>query len=180
MTSIIDKLPKNWESKLEYELLLEQRNMYTKRAYICSPCSNDSKKTVYRNMRAARFYMYCVKNELGFIARAQHAYLPALLNDMMPLERAQALRIGLQLLESNDFVLVCGDRITSGMHGEIKHAAKLGIPIMVFHSETYINVRKIVTRAGADKGLISFESKYPQLSMNAEDLFSNERETANG
>lgn len=172
MRSIIDRLPENWEAELEYQLLLDQRDRYSKRAYICSPCSDSSKKEVWRNIRAARFYMFYAKKELCFIARAPHAFLPALLSDMIPSERALALRIGLDILESGDIVFVCGNKLTSGMRGEIEHAAKLGIPIQVFHPELYLAVRKIVTRMGADKHLVSHTSGHPALAMCTEDLFS--------
>lgn len=172
MSNIIEKLlPENWESELEYQLLLDQRDRYSKRAYICSPCSDSSKRVVYQNIRAARFYMYYAKKELHFTARAPHAYLSILLSDMIPAERALALRIGLNILEANDFVFVCGNRITRGMRGEIEHAAKLGIPIWVFNADLYIDVRKIVTRMGADKNLVTNELQHPLLSMSAEELF---------
>ena len=171
MTPIIDKLPDNWEAELEYQLLLDQRDRYSKRAYICSPCSDGSKKEVYRNIRAARFYMYTAKKELAFTARAPHAYLPMLLSDNNPAERALALRTGLNILEGNDLVLVCGNRMSCGMRGEIEQAAKLGIPILVFHPELYIEIRKIVTRMGADKQLVNHERNAPDLSMSTHDLF---------
>lgn len=171
MSQIIDSLPMNWEAELEYQLLLDQRNRYSKRAYICSPCSDSSKKAVQRNIRAARFYMYMAKKDLCFTARAPHAYIPMLLSDAIPAERALALRLGLNVLEANDIMLVCGYRLTHGMRGEIEHAAKLGIPIIVFHPELYIDVRKIVTRLGGDKQLVSFDNDHPYLALSAEDLF---------
>lgn len=171
MISIIDALPENWEAKLDYQLLLDQTDRYRKKAYICSPCSNSSKKAVHRNIKAARFYMYYAMKELCFTTRAPHAYLPLLLSDMIPAERALALRNGLNILEANDFVFVCGNRVTSGMRGEIEYAAKLGIPIWVFHPDLYVDVRKIVARMGADKRLVTHKSQHPKLSMSAEELF---------
>ena len=171
MTTIIDSLREGWEADLEYQLLLDQKDRYSKRAYICSPCTDSSKKAVQRNIRAARFYMYITKKELCFTARAPHAYLPILLSDAIPAERALALRIGLNVLESNDMILVCGNRITGGMRGEIEHAAKLGVPILVFHADLYIEVRKIVTRAGAAKQLVSLEQNCPHLALSVEELF---------
>ena len=174
MISIINSLPENWEAQLEYQLLLDQTDRYRKKAYICSPYSDSSKKAVYRNIRTARFYMHYAMKELCFTSRAPHAYLPVLLSDMMPSERALALRIGLNVLEANDFIFVCGNRITSGMRGEIEHAARLGIPIWVFHPDLHIDVRKIVTRMGADKRLVTYEPQHPELSMSAEELFGME------
>ena len=170
MQSIIDKLPENWEAELEYNLLCRQHDRYAKTAYVCSPCSDSSKKMVYQNMRAARYYMYYVLGEMCMTAKAPHAYLPALFSDAIHSERALALRIGLQVLETSDLVFVCGDRISSGMRGEIEHAAKLGIPIQVFHPDRYLDVQKIVTRMGADKRLVSHEARHPLLSCCAEEL----------
>ena len=170
MLSIIDALPDNWEAKLEYQLLLGQRDKYSKRAYICSPCRDNSKKAVSKNITAARFYMHHAKNELGFSARAPHAYLPVLLSDMNPVERSLALHIGLGILETSDIVFVCGNILTGGMRGEIEHAAKLLIPIQVFCQDLYVDVRKTVTRAGADKSLVSFESGYPCLGLSTDEL----------
>jgi len=172
MQSIIDKMPDNWESELEYQLLCRQADRCSKRAYICSPCSDRSKKIVNQNMRTTRYYMYYALNEMCVAAKAPHAYLPTLFSDAVPSERALALRVGLQVLEISDIVFVCGDRISSGMRGEIEYAAKLGIPILVFHPDRYLDVQKIVTRAGADKRLVSYEARHPLLSRSAEDLFS--------
>ncbi len=172
MQSIIEKLPENWEAELEYKLLLKQRDAFSKCVYVCSPCSDGSKKAIYQNMRAARFYMRHILTEMCMAARAPHAYLPVLFSDEDYAERSLVLKLGLQMLESNDFLYVCGNRISSGMRGEIEHAAKLGMPITVFDHELYIEVRKIATRRGADKCLVSYESKYPMLALSADDLFS--------
>ncbi len=174
MQSIIDRLPENWEAELEFQLLLRQRNTYSKSVYVCSPCSNGSKKAVYQNMRAARFYMRHILHDMCMAARAPHAYLPALLSDSSYSERSLALQTGLRMLENNDFMFVCGNKISSGMRGEIERAAELGMPITVFHHDIYIEVRKIVTRANADKDLVGFEPNYPLLAYSADDLFSTE------
>lgn len=170
MLNIVQDLPDNWESELEYQLLLNRTDRFRKRAYICSPCSDSSKKALYRNMRAARFYLHYI-SKLGFAAQAPHAYLPVLFSDGIPAERALALRVGLSVLEANDLMFVCGNRVSSGMQGEIEHAAKLGIPIEVFHPALYVDVRKIVTRIGADKCLVTQEPHHPMLALSAEEIF---------
>ena len=170
----IHNLPDNWESAMEYQTLLDQRDRYQKRAYICSPCSDSSRTAMYQNMVAARFYMQYAKKELCFSARAPHAYLPVLFNDGAPAERAIALQIGLHLLELSDMMLVCGDRLSSGMRGEIEHAVKIQIPILVFHPDLYLAVRKLVTRMGGDKRQVSCESGHTALAMSMEALFESE------
>ena len=172
MQSIIEKLPKNWESELEYELLLKQRDHYTKSVYVCSPCGDESKKAVYKNMIAARFYMRYILTEMHFTSKAPHAYLPIFFSDTDYSERSLALKTGLKILEKNDFLFVCGNRITSGMRSEIDHAAKLGIPISTFHHDVNLDVRKIVTRLNASKALVSHEATHTLLAYSPEDLFS--------
>ena len=174
MLSIIDKLPDGWEAQLESRLLCQKRDRLAKRAYICSPCSAGSQQAVHQNIRAARYYMHYALNEMCVTAVAPHAYLPVLLSDANPQERALALRFGLWVLETCDFVFACGNRVSNGMREEIEHAAKLGIPIQVFHSDMYPDVRKIATRAGADKGLVTYEDRHPLLSRCADELFQNE------
>lgn len=46
-------------------------------------------------------------------ARAPHAFLPMLLCDGVPSERAIALKFGIELLERSDVLLVCGNRISN-------------------------------------------------------------------
>ncbi len=172
MQSIIDRLPDNWEAELEYQLLLKQRERFLSSVSVCSPCKADTKKAVYQNIRAARFYTHYILKEMRFVARAPHAYLPVLFSDDTPTERAAALRVGLMVLETSDDLFVCGNRISSGMRGEIEHAAKLGIQITVFHHDLFVDVRKIVTRLNADKSLVRYEHQHVPLSYSAEELFS--------
>ena len=61
---------------------------------------------------------------------APHAYLPYLLDDMVPEERALALKFGLKLLGLCSQVVVYGSRISNGMKNEIAAAEQLGIPIL--------------------------------------------------
>lgn len=71
-------------------------------------------------------------------------------------------------------MLVCGDRLSSGMRGEIEHAVKIQIPILVFHPDLYLAVRKLVTRMGGDKRQVSCESGHTALAMSMEALFESE------
>lgn len=93
-------------------------------------------------------------------------YLPMLLCDHVEAERALALQFGLQLLEQSEVLLICGDRISRGMKGEIHHAAQLGIPIIVYCEDLYLDVRKLATQAGADKKLVTMDETHPALASN--------------
>ena len=60
--------------------------------------------------------------EFGYRAYAPHAYLPELLDDHDPEERALALSFGISLLKHCHLLIICGSRISSGMEIEIKKA----------------------------------------------------------
>ena len=48
----------------------------------------------------------------------------------------------------------------------IHHAAQLGIPIIVYCEDLYLDVRKLATRAGADKKLVAMDETHPALASN--------------
>ena len=152
-----------------YDKLLERQfqkpNRTKKKVYICSPFSDPDPDKQRDNMRRARLYMLYANEHMGYLARAPHAYLPMLVCDRIPAERAMALRFGLELLEMSDLLLACGTELSTGMKGEISHAAKLGIPIMTFDDDLYIQVRKLVTKAGASKYLVSMDRNHTVLGL---------------
>ena len=137
----------NWEQRLETQFLKNDR--CRKRAYICSPLSAEAEDDFLRNMHAARAYMY--------YARAPHAYLPMLLCDRLPSERALALSFGLSLLESSEVILICGNRLSSGMKGEIAHAALFQMPMVVFDEGLYHEVQKENTKHGGNKRCLQLD-----------------------
>lgn len=154
----------SWERELDRQFLKNDR--CRKRAYICSPLSGSTAEEELSNIWRARAYMLYARAMLGYLARAPHAYLPMLLCDHVAAERALALQFGLQLLEQSEVLLICGDRISRGMKGEIYHAAQLGIPIIVYCEDLYLDVRKLATRAGADKKLVAMDETHPALASN--------------
>ena len=152
MNSIYELCCDGFEQKLEKQFL--KSNPFKKKAYICSPYADPDPNVQVENMRKARLYMLYAKEYMGYAARAPHAYLPMLLCDSVASERAIALRFGLELLEQSDVLLVCGTFMSKGMQGEIVHAAKLGIPILVFDDQLYVKTRKLATQTGANKRLV--------------------------
>lgn len=157
-----------WELCLEAQFL--QENRCRKRAYICSPLRSACASEVLLNMRAARAYMFYAAVQLGYLTRAPHACLPMLLCDMNPGERKLALSFGLALLECSDVMLVCGDRISEGMAGEIARAAVLGLEIHVFYDGIYSSVKRIVRERGGDTGNVLFKRGHPLLSLPAAEI----------
>lgn len=148
----------NWESRLEAQFL--KNNRCCKKAAICSPLNADTDEQMLRNMRNARAYMYYAMEKLGFAARAPHAYLPMLLCDKVPSDRAMALQFGLHLLEDSDVLLVCGSRISQGMRGEILHAASLNMPIYTFDRDIYHMVQKLVTQHNGNKAIVKLKPEH--------------------
>ena len=152
-----------------YDKLLERQfqkpDRTKKKVYICSPFSDPDPDKQRDNMRRARLYMLYANEHMGYLARAPHAYLPMLVCDRIPAERVMALRFGLELLEMSDMLLVCGTELSKGMKGEISHAVKLGIPIMTFDDDLYIQVRKLVTKTGASKHLVSMDRNHTVLGL---------------
>lgn len=155
----------NWEQELAYQFLANDR--CRKKAYICSPLSADQDDRFVENMRTARAYMYYAMKKMNLNARAPHAYLPMLLCDRVPAERALGLQFGLRLMENCDLMLICGNRISRGMRGEMEQAVKLGIPMTVFDEDILHEVRKIVTQSGGDKRSVHLEREHPAMASDS-------------
>lgn len=97
--------------------------------YICSPLSADTREGIRDNMLTARRYMGLVSKTFGCRAVAPHAYLPELLNDHDSVERQLGLSFGLGLLKLCQGMIICGDKISSGMYEEFCSAVYLQIPV---------------------------------------------------
>lgn len=95
--------------------------------YVCSPLSAPTRAEMLANAAKASTYMMKAEQEFGNRAVAPHAYLPFLLDDTAPEERALALEFGQKLLAMCTRLVVYGDRISSGMSAEIMKAEELGI-----------------------------------------------------
>lgn len=156
-----------WQQDLMNQLASSDR--CRKRAYVCSPFSADTKEQMKQNLCAARAYMFYANKKMNMNAVAPHAYLPLLLCDEIPAERAIALRFGLELLEQSDLLLVCGNRISNGMRGEIAKAAHLRMQIVVFDQDLYPEVRKLVTQNNGKKHYVKLDREnFPMAFTNPE------------
>ena len=96
--------------------------------YICSPLSAPTKEGIRQNMEKAADYARLVSGIFGCRAIAPHGFIPEYLDDNIPEEREIGLAFGLDLLKLSKAVIVCGNRISSGMRGEIKMAGEMNIP----------------------------------------------------
>ena len=85
--------------------------------YICSPYAGDTDKNVEAARRYSRFAV-----EAGYIPFAPHLLFPQFMNDRDWKERELGLFFGNALMSKCSEVWVFGDRVSSGMEGEIKRA----------------------------------------------------------
>lgn len=156
-----------WQQEQMYQIISPDR--CRKRAYVCSPFSADTREQTEQNMRVARAYMFYANKKMNMNAGAPHAYLPLLLCDEIPSERALALRFGLELLEQSDVMLVCGNRLSNGMRGEIAKATMLRTPIIVFDEKLYLEVQKLVTQNNGNKKSVKLDrDNFPMAFTNPE------------
>lgn len=97
--------------------------------YVCSPLSAPTRAEMLANAAKAAAYMVRAENEFGGRSVAPHAYLPYLLDDSVPEQRALALEFGRTLLGMCSLLVVFGSKISKGMASEIAQAQELGIPV---------------------------------------------------
>ena len=162
----------HWQQELMYQLVSSDR--CRKRAYICSPFSGDTKEQMKQNIRAARAYMFYANKKMNMNAGAPQAFLPLLLCDETPAERAIALKFGLEILEQSDVMLVCGNRISSGMRGEIAKAAVLRMPIIVFDEDLFLETQKLVTQNNGNKKTVKLDrNNFPMACISPETYLEN-------
>ena len=97
--------------------------------YICSPLSAPTEQQMRANMKKASEYAKLVVRQFHCRAIAPHSFLPAYLDDRIPEEREICLAFGIFVLKLCRAVIVCGNRISSGMEGEIRTARDCSIPV---------------------------------------------------
>ena len=155
-----------WAQLMMYNLMLTGDKTPT--AYVCSPLRADTQHGVEMNMSAVRAYMCYAFVKLGINAQAPHAFLPYFLDDNNPTERQLALDVGLAMLRKCSILLVCGNRISMGMRGEIREAAKLGKEIRVYSRDILDEVIAIVKESGLTHGSVTIDEEHSYLSLSAE------------
>ena len=136
----------------------------SEKVYICSPLRADTDNGILNNMSAAGKYAGYALNKLHYHATALHSYLPFVLNDRIPEQREKALRIGLKVLENSDVLMVCGDKISDGMRGEIEYAVKLNKKIVVFNDQIFPQVLDIVSKSGSNQFNVRLDKEHPKMA----------------
>lgn len=99
------------------------------RVYICSPLSATMERLIRENRKEAERYVKKIAITCNCRAIAPHSFLPDYLDDRIPEEREICLEFGLSVLGICKAMIVCGDRISTGMKMEIITARRLNIPI---------------------------------------------------
>ena len=151
-----------------------------KLVYICSPLRGAIEENIKKAHRYCEYAAGC-----GVIPLAPHTIFTAYLQDTIPEQRAQGLKMGLELLKRCDEIWVCGDEISQGMQGEIDLAAKLHIPtiyVLDHHFEEGLKIRQSSKALGMDDCITGsnrddYENKI--LVLNPEALISNCRTAEN-
>lgn len=151
-----------------------------KLVYICSPLRGAIEENIKKAHRYCEYAAGC-----GVIPLAPHTIFTAYLQDTIPEQRAQGLKMGLELLKRCDEIWVCGDEISQGMQGEIDLAAKLHIPtiyVLDHHFEEGLKIRQSSKALGMDDCITGsdrddYENKI--LVLNPEALINNCRTAEN-
>lgn len=150
-----------------------------KLVYICSPLRGAIEENIKKAHRYCEYAAGC-----DVIPLAPHTIFTAL-QDTIPEQRAQGLKMGLELLKCCDEIWVCGDEISQGMQGEIDLATKLHIPtiyVLDHHIEEGLKIRQSSKALGMDDCITGsnrddYENKI--LVLNPEALISNCRTAEN-
>jgi len=111
--------------------------MYAKMVYVASALRADNDCKIRVNMELAKGYVEEINVLCGVRAVAPHAFLPEMLDEFDPRQRALGLEFGIRLMEFCHLLVVVtvGGRISEGMAAEIGKASKIGIPVVYVQSE---------------------------------------------
>lgn len=150
--------------KEKLDAQLASADSLQKTAYICSPLRANDSNQMLKKMFAARAYMSYARDKLAYRAKAPHAYLPMLLCDHVSAERTLALRFGLSLMEMCDDVLICGNRLSNGMMGEIVQAIACNKKIIVFDEGLYHEVMKLALSNMGKRAYVSLNENHPIMA----------------
>ncbi len=94
-------------------------------AYVCSPFAGTKKA----NTKKARDYPRTVF-DYGYTPIAPHLLFPQFLDDDIPEERSEAMRMNNVLIRKAHIMFVCGDDISEGMKSEMIYAKSIGLTVV--------------------------------------------------
>ena len=124
------KLEGKGEAYLDAIAMLDGRKKELQVCYVCSPYRDNPE----RNIEYAKFLTRWAI-VLGYSPITPHLYIPQVLDDNIPAQRAEGMAIARELLARCDCILV-GDKygISEGMQAEIDLARKLGLVRIEAHN----------------------------------------------
>ena len=133
-----------------------------KLVYICSPYAGD----IEANIRFAKdACLYSA--EQGCAPVTVHLLYPQILDDAIPAQRENGIRMGLRVLASCDELWICGSRFSHGMSCEIAEAERLGIPVRSFSTEQIhggIHMKKVFFNP-EEREIIPVETPFPGMKL---------------
>lgn len=98
--------------------------------YVCSPLKGDTEKNITNAKSYCRFVY-----EKGFIPYAPHLFFTQFMDDAKADERADAIRMGLQMLRcANELWVFIDNGISFGMAQEIEQAGREDMPVRYFNN----------------------------------------------
>lgn len=103
--------------------------------YVASPLNDSSKRQIKRNMMRARCYEKTLDMLSGTRNRAVQGYVPYVLDDNIPEERKLGLELGIKMLLQSDAIILCGNRLSSGMRAELETALCNNITVLRLQGE---------------------------------------------
>lgn len=151
----------DWERRLDLQFFVEKP--FSDKAYICSPLAAECEDGFLSNMYAARIYMMYAMEKLNYLSRAPHAYLPVLLCDKASDERELALSFGQRLLEDSNLLLVCGNRLSDGMKGEIRKTFEQNKRIIVYDRKLFHEINRMKLPACGPLSVI-LDQRHPLMA----------------
>ena len=139
--------------------------------YICSPYRADTEEQRKLNQRKAEASKRLAEAEFDCRTVAPHTVLPNFLDDEIEEERNIALKIGLDLLDVCDGIVICGDKISVGMQNELEKAKQLGQRIERLSLENSDRKPyKVFIEETLSRGVIIYAESEEQAHEYAEEL----------
>lgn len=94
-------------------------------AYVCSPFAGKMKT----NEKKAREYSRTIFDH-GYTPIAPHLLFPQFLDEGIPEERSEAMKMNSVLIRKSHIMFVCGDEFSEGMKSEMIYARSIGLTVV--------------------------------------------------
>lgn len=104
--------------------------------YLCSPLRATATRTMDQHLADAHAFARFIVSQ-GHFPLAPHLILTQYLDDTIPAQRSEGIRLGLEAIFRCEevWVLVIGGRVSEGMVREMRSARAAGLPLRIFHPD---------------------------------------------